>query len=70
MEVNKIQINYNTYAWDELTAQDVLLVMKSKRLGKAYAPYSNLVGAAILLEDETIFLGNNQEISLSIRFVC
>ncbi len=63
MEVNKIQINYNKYAWDELTAQDQLLVMKSKEAqGSAYAPYSNFkVGAAILLEDETIFLGNNQE---------
>ena len=63
MKENKIQINYNTYQWEELSENYKNLMDRSiVAQQKAYAPYSNFkVGAAILLEDGTIFTGNNQE---------
>ncbi|MFT7031580.1 MAG: cytidine deaminase [Cyclobacteriaceae bacterium] len=48
---------------NELTKVELLLIVKAKEaLAKAYAPYSKFhVGASILLDDETIVTGNNQE---------
>jgi cytidine deaminase len=47
----------------DLSAGENLLLQKAKNVLKnAYAPYSNfLVGAAILLENGEIVIGNNQE---------
>ncbi|CAL2077319.1 cytidine deaminase [Tenacibaculum dicentrarchi] len=47
----------------ELTEQDTLLMNKAiEARAKAYAPYSKFnVGAAFLLENDEIVLGNNQE---------
>ncbi|ALU74197.1 cytidine deaminase [Tenacibaculum finnmarkense] len=47
----------------ELTAEDTLLMNKAiEARAKAYAPYSKFnVGAAFLLENGEIILGNNQE---------
>jgi cytidine deaminase len=48
---------------EELTANEKRAWNKAKEATQnAYAPYSNfLVGAALLLEDGTIHIGNNQE---------
>ena len=63
MKENQIQIHYNTYKWEELSEIYKNLMDRSIEAQlNAYAPYSNFkVGAAILLEDGTIFTGNNQE---------
>ena len=63
MKENQIQIHYNTYQWEELSESYKNLMGQSIAAQQnAYAPYSNFkVGAAILLEDGTIFTGNNQE---------
>lgn len=47
----------------ELSVEDKLLMDKAvEARGKAYAPYSKFnVGAALLLENNKIILGNNQE---------
>ncbi len=47
----------------ELSAQDNNLLSKAiEARNSAYAPYSNFcVGVSLLLEDDTIILGNNQE---------
>ena len=54
-------INYDSI--DELTGSDFNLMQSSiASRQKAYAPYSNfLVGAAVLLENGEVVLGNNQE---------
>ena len=48
---------------EELTTEDKLLAMEAKSsTGDAYAPYSHFqVGAALLLENGKIIIGNNQE---------
>lgn len=48
---------------DELTAEDKKLVEQARQsVMSAYAPYSRFnVGAAVLLENGTVMLGNNQE---------
>ena len=48
---------------NELTEREKLAWNKAKEATEnAYAPYSNfLVGAALLLEDGTVHIGNNQE---------
>ena len=63
MKENQIQIHYNTYKWEELSETYKNLMNRTiEAQQNAYAPYSNFkVGAAILLEDGTIFTGNNQE---------
>lgn len=63
MKENQLQIQYNTYQWEELSESYKNLIDQSiVAQNNAYAPYSNFkVGAAILLEDGTIFTGNNQE---------
>ena len=63
MKENQIQIHYNTYKWEELSEIYKNLMDRSIEAQlNAYAPYSNFkVGAAILLEDGTVFTGNNQE---------
>lgn len=63
MKENQIQIHYNTYQWDELSeCYKSLMDQSIAAQHNAYAPYSNFkVGAAILLENGTIFTGNNQE---------
>ena len=63
MKENQIQIHYNSYKFDELSEIYKNLMDRSiEAQQNAYAPYSNFkVGAAILLEDGTVFTGNNQE---------
>jgi cytidine deaminase len=58
----KIEI-FEYQSTTELTTEDANLVQKAKEAAlKAYSPYSNFgVGAAILLENDQIILGNNQE---------
>ena len=63
MENVKIELNFKKYNLNELSAAQANLLKKAQEsVENAYAPYSNfLVGAAVLLEDGTIVLGNNQE---------
>lgn len=49
--------------WQELSESDQLLVRKAtEAMSNAYAPYSKFkVGASVLLENDTIVTGSNQE---------
>lgn len=60
-EIKSILIDYNSPA--ELDKQYQELIQKAKDAAKkAYAPYSKFkVGAAVLLENNEIIQGNNQE---------
>ena len=63
-EIKNINIDFEVYASEkDLDANDQLLLNKAKEAAKkAYAPYSNFkVGAAVLLDNETVVTGNNQE---------
>ncbi len=63
MENLILSIAYTSCTENELTAQDRQLVARAKAAcSSSYAPYSNFhVGAAVLLTDETIVCGSNQE---------
>ena len=59
----RIAIEFEILNLKELAKIELLLIVEAKEaLAKAYAPYSKFhVGASILLDDETIITGNNQE---------
>ncbi|ADV48084.1 cytidine deaminase [Cellulophaga sp. E16_2] len=60
----QITIEYEVYPSIEKLAEEDLQLMKQAVLarGNAYAPYSNFhVGAAVLLENGEVVIGNNQE---------
>ena len=64
--MKKAEFNFSYEAYnniEELSATDVKLVEKAIDAAKnAYAPYSEFnVGAAVLLENDKIVMGNNQE---------
>lgn len=64
--MKKIQVNTSAIVFtdtSELNSEDKLLIDKAvEARKKAYAPYSKFnVGAALLLENNQIVLGNNQE---------
>ena len=63
MQQKQITITYNEYSADELSAWQKNLIEKSvEAQSSSYSPYSHFkVGAAILLEDDLIVLGSNQE---------
>jgi len=63
MEDRKIILDYKSVCVEELQEEDMRLRNAAVEAAKdAYAPYSNFyVGAAVLLEDGTIVIGNNQE---------
>ena len=64
MQFKSIKIDYSQYdSIKELEEIDQVLVKKAKEaLENAYAVYSQFyVGAALLLENNQIILGNNQE---------
>ncbi len=63
MKEREIQIKYNEFGHEELSAEDKHLVDVALDAARnAYAPYSNFrVGAAVLLDDGTIVSGSNQE---------
>lgn len=64
METKELRIFVYEYkSVDELPAEDQRLVKIAREAAKnAYAPYSKFhVGAALLLENNEIFSGNNQE---------
>ncbi len=58
-----ITISLDVFAAAELPADEQHLLAQAQLAAQnAYAPYSGfLVGAALLLSDDTIYLGNNQE---------
>lgn len=59
----KYEFDAEIFNIDELSEVETTLVNKAKEaLKNAHAPYSDFfVGAAVLLEDGSIVLGNNQE---------
>jgi cytidine deaminase len=64
--MKKIEIKTSAIVYshiDELSTEDKMLIDKAiEARAKAYAPYSKFsVGAALLLENNEIVLGNNQE---------
>jgi len=64
MEEKQLSIIYKVYqTLEELDLEDRELIFKAKEASnRAYAPYSNFfVGAAVLLQNEEIVVGNNQE---------
>jgi len=63
MQEKIIESKVKIYTFDELEATDQQLLLKAKgQVINAYAPYSGFqVGAAIELENDEIFTGNNQE---------
>lgn len=64
MKKEHFQFSYTTFdSANELNEIDKIGIQQAQNTRlKAYAPYSNfLVGAAILLENNQIVLGNNQE---------
>ena len=62
VEIIQVKVESN-FVNDELNNQESNLLEKAIEASKnAYAPYSRFnVGAAVLLEDGTIVIGNNQE---------
>ncbi|HZL11364.1 MAG TPA: cytidine deaminase [Prolixibacteraceae bacterium] len=60
-EIRIVVYEYQTI--DELPENDRLLLLEARRItALAYAPYSGFhVGAAVLLANDQIFTGNNQE---------
>ena len=63
MEQIKIISTFSILSWSELTKEAKKTIEAAKEASyRAYAPYSNFwVGAAVLLKDETMVMGNNQE---------
>jgi len=64
MKQQKIQIDFKEYqSIDEFTEKEQQVIHEAiKSLKNAYAPYSHFqVGAAVLLENDEIIVGNNQE---------
>lgn len=63
MKELKQEISIRKYLYEELSDSDKQLIEAAKEATKrSYAPYSHFnVGAAVLLEDGTIFTGSNQE---------
>lgn len=55
--------HYTLCSYDELSEQDCHLIDAAKQaIKQSYAPYSHFhVGAATLLDDDTIVIGSNQE---------
>ena len=63
MKEEKINLTFIKAHFDELDeAEQQLIDMAKSAYSNAYAPYSGfLVGAAVLLENDEIICGNNQE---------
>lgn len=63
MKNREIQIKFREFQQADLNSIDNNLVLKAVEAAKnAYAPYSHFrVGAAVLLADGSLVLGNNQE---------
>ena len=63
MKEKKIEINFTTAVFNELSVEDQNLVSNAKSALKvAYAPYSGFfVGACVLLENGDVINGSNQE---------
>ncbi|MDD4489010.1 MAG: cytidine deaminase [Paludibacter sp.] len=63
MDQKTIETKVDIYSFTELEPEIQVLINKAKeQINNAYAPYSNFyVGAAVLLENGALFVGNNQE---------
>ena len=60
-EIKIVVFEYQNF--DELPEKDQVLLLEARKISaKAYSPYSGFkVGAAVLLGNDQIFTGNNQE---------
>jgi cytidine deaminase len=63
MEKLELNLTYEIYEWEELSKHDQELLEKAHEATyNAYAPYSQFfVGAAVRLQNGSIYMGNNQE---------
>ena len=64
MENKSLIIKYTRFhSFDKMNAEEVLLIKEAiSMLSNSYAPYSNFnVGSAVMLDDNTIVKGSNQE---------
>jgi cytidine deaminase len=63
MDKRAFEIQYTVYKIEELAETDRIVLAKATEAAlNAYAPYSNFrVGAAVLLDNGEIIMGNNQE---------
>ena len=63
MKKRTLEISYGIYALDELTEEYRQLIDAAlEATRRSYAPYSHFcVGAAVMLDNEVIVTGNNQE---------
>jgi len=73
MKLQSLEINYTEYeSLSELSNDDAFLIAKAREASNnAWAPYSNFfVGAAIMLDNGEVVLGNNQENAASPTGLC
>lgn len=63
MKIHQHALSFKEYSYNNASDADKILLQKAKEISlKAYAPYSKFhVGAAILLDNQQIVLGSNQE---------
>lgn len=63
MKEHSLTISWKVLADDELSANDLMLVNAAKNATQgSWSPYSRFrVGAALLLDDDTVVTGSNQE---------
>ncbi|MBI9034921.1 MAG: cytidine deaminase [Bacteroidales bacterium] len=63
MQERKLEVIYHQCAFQDLNISDHLLMQRAiQAMSNAYAPYSQFrVGAAVLLDNQEIVIGSNQE---------
>ncbi|HIZ05215.1 MAG TPA: cytidine deaminase [Candidatus Phocaeicola gallistercoris] len=72
MKRKKIEIDIQSFTYEELNASDRQLIDKARKTNEhSYAPYSHFyVGAAVLLDNGEIICGSNQENAASPSGTC
>lgn len=72
MKRKKIEIDIQSFTYEELNASDRQLIDKARKTNEhSYAPYSHFyVGAAVLLDNGEIVCGSNQENAASPSGTC
>ena len=72
MKRKKIEIDIQSFTYEELNASDRQLIDKARKTTEhSYAPYSHFyVGAAVLLDNGEIVCGSNQENAASPSGTC
>ena len=72
MKRKKIEIDIQSFTYEELNTSDRQLIDKARKTNEhSYAPYSHFyVGAAVLLDNGEIICGSNQENAASPSGTC